>query len=167
MPELLLGCGHRHEKQFGVIGREEWDGLVKLDMNPATGCDVVHDLDVLPYPFADEQFDEIHAYEVLEHCGKQGDWRFFFAQFDELYRLLKPGGYIVGSTPAWDGQWAWGDPGHTRIIDAQQLGFLDRRVYETCDKTPTTDYRNAFRCDFELVAYERIGDVVRWILRKK
>ena len=29
-------------------------------------------------PFGDDAFDEIHAYEVLEHTGRQGDWRFFF-----------------------------------------------------------------------------------------
>lgn len=167
MAELLLGCGHRHEKQFGISGRESWNGLVRLDMNPDTGCDVVHDLDVLPYPFEDGQFDEIHAYEVLEHCGRQGDWRFFFAQFDELSRILKPGGYIFASTPAWDSPWAWGDPGHTRVIDIQQLGFLDRRIYESCKETPTTDYRSAYKSDFELAAYHRAGDVVRWVLRKK
>lgn len=166
--ELLIGCGHNKAKQFGIIGREEWAHVTTLDMNPAVEPDLVWNLDDLPLPFHDNTFDEIHAYEVLEHCGRQGDWRAFFALFDELHRILKPGGHIIASTPAWDGPWAWGDPGHTRIIDWQQLTFLDRSRYEAdVGNTPMTDYRPYFRSDYEVVAYQRIENIVRWVLEAR
>ncbi len=40
----------------------------------------------------DNLFDEIHAYEVLEHVGTQGDYKRFFWQFGQFWRILKPDG---------------------------------------------------------------------------
>lgn len=150
MSELLIGCGNSREKKVtGTWTKKEWSGLTTLDMDPACKPDVVHDLNVLPYPFEDNSFDEIHAYEVLEHCGRQGDYRFFFEQFYELWRILKPGGYLVATVPMWDSPWAWGDPGHTRVIPKESLIFLDRREYTQIGQTSMTDYRSLWRGDFQ------------------
>jgi hypothetical protein len=66
--ELLLGCGtNRDKKVTGSWTEPTWGELVTLDIDPETKPDIVHDLSVLPYPFRDDEFDEIHAYEVLEH----------------------------------------------------------------------------------------------------
>ena len=127
MSELLIGSGNR-KKKFLPIG-SHWTNVTTLDINPKCNPDVIHDLNVIPYPFDDAQFDEIHAYEVLEHCGTQGDFRFFFSQFDEFYRILKPNGVIYGSTPTYDSNWAWSDPGHTRIITRDTLSFLSQNMY--------------------------------------
>jgi len=98
--QLLIGCGNNCDKKitFSEISKE-WKELVTLDIDEDTNPDVVHDLNAMPYPFEDNTFDEIHAYEVLEHCGKQGDWRFFFDQFSELWRILKTGGYYCATVP--------------------------------------------------------------------
>lgn len=157
--ELLIGAGAKREKavtwpgipgEFGPI-LKEWDGLVTLDISPKHHPDVVHDLDVLPYPFADNEFDEIHAYEVLEHCGTQGDWRFFFAQFSEFHRIMKPGAFLVGSCPSWDHMWAWSDPGHRRIISHGSLNFLQQRFYDQVGGTSCTDYRDFYKADFKII----------------
>lgn len=168
MKELLIGCGHSREKRLGVTGRETWANLTTLDMSSHVNPDVVHDLNDLPYPFEDEEFDEIHAYEVLEHCGRQGDFKFFFAQFRELDRILKPGGYIFITCPNWNGRWAWGDPGHTRIIGFEQLLYLDRSIYEDgCKTTSMTDYSAWWNGDLRVVSANTEGDGARWILRKE
>lgn len=148
--ELLIGCGRSRKKQVhGSWTTEDWSNLTTLDMDAGVNPDVAHDLNVLPYPFADDEFDELHAYEVLEHCGRQGDWRFFFDQFYEFWRILKPGGLLVATVPMWDSPWAWGDPGHTRVITKQSLIFLDQREYAQCGKTAMTDYRHAWKGNFE------------------
>lgn len=59
--ELLIGCGPNRDKRIGIAGELGWKHLVTLDMNPDHGPDFVHDLESLPYPFQENQFDEIHA----------------------------------------------------------------------------------------------------------
>lgn len=154
--ELLIGCGSNRVKKLRENGKD-WDGLVTLDMNPAHKPDVVHDLEQMPLPFGDESFDEIHAYDVLEHTGQQGDWRFFFAQWMEFWRLLRPNGIFFGISPQATSPWAWGDPGHTRLIMPESMLFLQQPQYVQVGITPMTDYRFCFKGDFEL-AYSELAD---------
>lgn len=103
----------------------------------------------------DDFWDEIHAYEVLEHLGRQGDARAFFAQMSELWRLLKPGGYFVCEVPSRFSGNLWGDPGHSRAIVEETLVFLDQSQYALqCDgpektRTPMSDYRHVYKADFK------------------
>ncbi len=152
MKSLLLGCGNNRQKlvSFDLIGRE-WGDLTTLDIDERCSPSVVWDLDdPAPLPFDDNTFDEIHAYEVLEHVGTQGDWRFFFRQFSDFWRILKPGGCFVGSCPRWNSVWAWGDPGHTRVLTRYTLAFLSQKEYAAqVGKTHMTDYRHWYKADFE------------------
>lgn len=166
--ELLVGCGHSRTKQIVIKDHpKEWTELVTLDVDPAVEPSVVHDLNDLPLPFDDDMFDEIHAYEVLEHCGRQGDYRFFFNQFYEFWRILKPGGLFVATVPMWDSPWAWGDPGHTRVIPKEALIFLNQEEYEQCGKTSMTDYRPFWKGDFEVVAAQDGDHKLGFVLRAK
>lgn len=169
MSELLIGCGNDRRKKvtFDAIPKE-WCRLITLDNNPSCDPHVLHDLNNIPYPFGDDVFDEIHAYEVLEHCGTQGDWRFFFNQFSEFHRILKPGGYFIGTCPMWDSPWAWGDPGHTRIISLENLTFLSQEEYEKqVGVNAMTDYREFYEADFELVTYENAEHNFGFVLKAK
>lgn len=166
--ELLLGCGYLRKKRLRQPDEEDtFQNLVTCDINPACNPDVVHDLNIMPWPFQDNEFDEIHAYEVLEHFGKQGDYKSFFEHFNELYRILKPGGVLYASTPTWSGMWAWSDPGHTRVISEGTLIFLDRDNYDDTGRTPITDYRDIFKGDFGLVGAREEMDSLYFMLKKK
>ena len=165
--ELLLGAGNNTKKKitFDQVP-SEWTEMITLDIDPTTNPGVCHDLNNLPLPFDDDMFDEIHAYEVLEHTGKQGDWMFFFNQFYEFWRILKPGGFMIGTCPMWDSPWAWGDPGHTRIISKEVLTFLSKEAYaEQVGKTAMTDYRGWWKGDFELFAAQEEKDTFGFVLK--
>lgn len=155
--ELLLGCGNSRQKRLWIDEGADWKELVTLDIDPSCKPDIVHDLNVLPYPFEDNTFDEIHAYEVLEHCGRQGDYKFFFAQFTELHRILKPSGKLYVTVPYFSGMWAWGDPGHTRVIAPGSLFFLEQAAYKQIGTTAMTDYRGIYKVDFKRIA-EHVKD---------
>lgn len=162
--ELLIGCGANLKKQVYQKNDAEWRELTTLDIDPCHNADVTHDLNVTPWPFADGSFDEIHAYEVLEHLGRQGDHASFFAHFFEIWRILKPGGKLYASTPMWDSPWAWGDPGHTRIITKNSLIFLDQSEYSQVGKTAITDYRSVWHGNLKPVAYEEKEHTFAFIL---
>jgi SAM-dependent methyltransferase len=163
--ELLIGCGSNHSKKLSADGIKVWSDLTTLDYNADHKPDVYWDLMSLPLPFEDKKFDEIHAYEVLEHLGQQGDYKLFFAQFSEFWRLLKPNGHFLATCPSRNSVWAYGDPSHTRIMQLEQLVFLSQREYrEQIGKTPMSDFRNIYKADFETVFQEEDDDI-RFVLK--
>lgn len=164
--ELLLGAGSSREKRVYVQGRESWSDLTTLDFNSDHKPDVEWDLERLPLPFPNNEFDEIHAYEVLEHTGQQGDWKFFFSQFSDFWRILKPGGLLFGTCPSWKSAWAWGDPSHKRVISNGTLVFLSQKEYDKqVGKTPMTDYRFFYKADLERIYCTEDDDKLVFILR--
>lgn len=165
--ELLIGCGNNREKKIH-LGDGEWHNLITLDLDPECKPDVLHDLEEMPYPFADDMFDEIHAYEVLEHTGQQGDWKFFFDQFGELHRMLKPDGVLFASVPHFQSVWAWGDPSHKRVLSHGSVVFLSQKMYaDQVGKTPMTDFRRYWKRDFDIIHSEYRGETYYFGLQAK
>lgn len=110
------------------------------------------DLREIPWrPLESNFYDEVHAYEVIEHVtGKQGDEEQFFNFFNEVYRILKPDGALFATVPA--GKWTWADPGHGRVITFDTLAFLSQTEYEhQVGRTPMTDYRSIYTGDFKCI----------------
>lgn len=138
-----------------------------LDNNPAHKPNIVHDLTVMPLPFFDNMFDEIHAYEVLEHTGAQGDYKFFFAQFAEFWRILKPGGHLLATCPSRHSVWAWGDPSHTRVLQGEQLIFLDQSSYGQVGLTSMSDFRDIYKADFQVVALDEDQEKFNFVLKAR
>lgn len=179
--ELLLGCGHKRDKRMWRHGEtpefeRKFRNLVTVDQNADCDPDFVVDLDVGPQwspreihrepwqEFLDDDgcfranfFDEIHAYEVLEHLGAQGDAGAFFSHFSEMWRILKPNGMIFATVPSRMSPWLWGDPSHRRAILPESLVFLDQSAYaaqldgEESTRTSMSDFRYLYRADFQKV----------------
>jgi SAM-dependent methyltransferase len=151
--ELVLGAGNqRLPKLKTVDSMGQYESPLFLDIDENCNPDILWDLNDLPLPFDDNEFDEIHAYEVLEHIGRQGDWKGFFAEWQEYHRILKPGGKLMASVPSINSPWLWGDPGHTRAISVETLTFLDQSAYEEqVGKGAMTDYRHWYQGDFRLL----------------
>ena len=89
--------------------------------------------DALRLPFVDDTFDRIICSEVLEHIGDDE------AAIGELARVLRPGGSIAVTVPAWVAEticWKLNDEyhapkavgGHVRIYRRSQLGNKMRSV---------------------------------------
>jgi hypothetical protein len=163
--ELLIGCGKNRDKKLRSPGRSEWDGLVTLDHEARHNPDRVWDLVDIPLPFLDDELFEIHAYEVLEHVGRQGDYEFFFRQFSDFWRVLRPNGILFGTVPLPTSVWAWGDPSHTRVIPKESFTFLSQPTYEQVGRTPMSDFRTIYKADFDLIHMKENGELLEFALR--
>ena len=149
--ELLLGCGGKRKKVMCRQGHEEWTDLFTVDMNADHNPDLVYDISKIPLPFEDNSADEIHLYDVIEHMGQQGDWKFFFAQFEDFWRILRHGGGLFITTPHPTSPWAWADPGHTRVIPPEATTYLSQAEYvKQVGVTAMTDYRFTYKGNFEI-----------------
>lgn len=74
-------------------GEDRKEGYINLDWSELAKPDVVHDLNVFPYPFEDSSFDEIYASHVLEHLDRP------FGVMREFHRILAPGGVLILKVP--------------------------------------------------------------------
>jgi len=99
MNVLNLGCGLRHMV-----------GAVNVDAYECAKPDVLHDLNVTPYPFENDEFDRIYAHHVFEHLP---NW---WGAFEECGRILKPGGILEISVPAASSDTALTYKDHVRVF---------------------------------------------------
>jgi SAM-dependent methyltransferase len=106
----------------------------------------------LALPFADDTFDVVAAFDVLEHCEPE------HRALSELTRVLRPGGRLLMSVPAY--QWAWTDhdvqAGHHRRYTR---GRLMRAVEQTGLTVRRATY--AFSAVFPFFVAERVVRRVR------
>jgi len=80
--KLNLGCG-----------RDYRNGWVNVDVRRNIFTDVVHDLDVLPYPFKDNTFDEVLLSHILEHIKDP------ISTLKEIIRISKSRARIIVKVP--------------------------------------------------------------------
>ena len=110
--KLNLGCGTdiRH-------------GWVNLDIADLPGVDVVHDINVLPFPFADGCFDEILCNDILEHVE-------LAPVLKECHRILTPGGHIRIEVPHFTSSNNYVDPTHRNRFSVKTFRFFARNTFE-------------------------------------
>ena len=75
--------------------RERFSSYIGIDMREGPGVDRV--MNVQQMEFADDSFDVIVDAERLEHDNR------FWVSVKELFRVCKPGGYIIVTTRSWGG----------------------------------------------------------------
>ncbi len=118
---LELGCGSGRvlstltEYFPQTVGIEGHLSAVKLATETCPDSRLLH-ADVLNTPLADEQFDWVVAFDVLEHVDPA---RFL----EEAFRLTRPGGRLLVSVPAFPLLWSYVDQaaGHRCRYRLKQL----------------------------------------------
>ncbi len=110
---INLGCGKtRIEGSIGV-DRTEIPGYV----------DIVHNLNITPYPFDDNSIDEVHFYHVLEHLDNP------IEKLEEIHRILKPKGILYMRVPHFSSNGAFTDITHKRPFSYFSFDVFDDAAY--------------------------------------
>ena len=120
-------------------GQNKFPGAIGIDANPRSHADVIHDLGVFPYPFANDEFDEIVCRHVIEHVPD------VLGFVTELHRITKPGGRLKIVTPHYSNpDWAT-DPTHRNHFNNYSFTcFVPTRTpfpfYTTAELKPVTTH---------------------------
>jgi len=69
-------------------GKDIKNGYVNADISPFKGVDKIFDFNIFPYPFSENEFEEILADNVFEHLEDIPQ------VMKELHRISKPGGEV-------------------------------------------------------------------------
>ena len=149
MPPLTLEFGCGNAKTPGAIG---------VDINPRSAADVLHDMNVFPYPFDDDVADRIICHDVLEHVEH------FVPTIEELWRIGRDGCRIDVTAPFMSSINYHSDPTHRRSFTSRSFDYF----------VDGTDVRNhaysEARLRVESVAFDPLliplrKGIDRWLLQ--
>ena len=108
---------------------------VCLDRDKNVYPDILHDLNVFPYPIEDSSFDEIYAKHILEHLDQPQK------VIEELHRVLKPGGTLFIETPHFSNYVSYSEPSHKLYYSYFMLINLVRPIPLEITKYEITFYK--------------------------
>ena len=99
-------------------GKKKIPNSIGIDMNPDTDADVIHNLNVFPYPFADNEFNAVNCDSILEHLED------FFGVMEEIHRISYPGGRIRIKVPYYTSFDAYTDPTHKHFFTTRSFDYF-------------------------------------------
>jgi SAM-dependent methyltransferase len=118
---LDVGCGTGtmivHLARYGEVRGIDADEQA-VEFCRRRGIQRVQRVDALPLPFPSESFDLVTTFDVLEHLEDDG------AMLGEIHRVLRPGGTLLASVPAYRMLWGVQDEisNHHRRYRRGELG---------------------------------------------
>lgn len=123
------------------------------------------------FEFADNSVDEAHCSHFLEHLTNFGGAWERVKFFNELHRILKPGGFCRLIFPHWSSNRYYGDPTHKEPFSEMGFYYLSRawRLGGTPENAngnaPHTDVSinpEGYACDFDATwAYGMHGELLK------
>jgi ubiquinone/menaquinone biosynthesis C-methylase UbiE len=93
-----------------------------MDSNPRSDADIIHDLDVRPWPLEDNTFDSVRAQDVLEHVSD------FFGVMEEIYRVCRDGALVKVRMPFMSSLHFATDPTHRRAGTSGTFDYFDPKL---------------------------------------
>jgi SAM-dependent methyltransferase len=115
-------------------GFQRIDGFVNVDCVQCiddagnTYTDVLTDIEKDRLPFENDSIDEIACYELLEHLSHERNniakQDALIYAMNEMWRVLKPTGFLKGKCPHEGGNNVFSDPTHQRVILADTFDYF-------------------------------------------
>lgn len=151
MKSLDLGCG-----------KKKYPGSIGLDISDKTDADIVHDLNVFPYPFEDNEFDYVHMDNIIEHVDN------VIRVMEEVHRITKNGATIKIIVPYFRSPYACIDPTHKHFFTTMSFNYFDpdhkfNKLYKYSD----AHFRVKNIVFDEQISHNLFGKIVTKIANKK
>lgn len=105
---LDLGCGFKKRDPAAI----------SVDLMPTPQTDLICDLGAFPWPFADNTFDRILCYHVLEHLEDVVGF------MREVHRVAVPGAILEGMTPHFSSPYSYMDPTHKKHFSIRMFDMF-------------------------------------------
>jgi ubiquinone/menaquinone biosynthesis C-methylase UbiE len=105
---LNIGCGNL-----------PFDDCINVDKRRTELDAIQHDLERFPWPFPNNKFEIVYAYDIIEHLTD------VIKTMEEIARVLKPGGRVEIRTCAWDKEQSYSDPTHKHFFTLNSFDFFD------------------------------------------
>jgi SAM-dependent methyltransferase len=153
--KLNLGCGF-----------DKREGFINADNFPECEPDVRVDIESVPWPFEDNQFDHVLMKHVLEHVG--AEFSVFRDVMRELYRVLAPSGIIEIHVPDYRHNTFWSDPTHVRAFTLKTFEMMSKKRNDEwiSQRANYTMLSYVLGVDFELVSALQVYDA-EWLDRHR
>lgn len=103
-----------------ACGQRKREGFIGVDYVKGKGIDIVHDLEVYPWPFKDNSVDEVNISHYIEHV------RDLVKFMNELHRVMKPSAECSIVAPYYSSIRAWQDPTHVRAISEATFLYFNQ-----------------------------------------
>lgn len=133
-----------------ACGNNKREGFAGIDIVQTPSTDYVMDLQQYPWPIESESVEEINCSHYIEHIphtnikavlDKSNTFEEFKENllntkdgliefFNEIYRILKPGGKVYLVAPYYSSMRSIGDPTHVRFIGDSTFWYLDKEWVE-------------------------------------
>ena len=106
---LDVGCGSRK--------RGEFTGMDIISMD---GVDIVHDMNIAPWPILDNSVEVMIFDDVLEHSKD------FLTILKEVYRVSTNGCIVKIAVPHFSSDNMYTDPTHTTFFSSRSFDYFDK-----------------------------------------
>ncbi len=123
--------------ELGAGRTRSGPGVVTLDRAASTEPDVVHDINVVPWPLATSSFDVIRCYDVVEHLDS------LLTLMEEIHRVGAPGARVEITTPHYSSVNSWTDPTHRQHLGVRSFDYF------------TEEHALSFYSEARFVIFER------------
>lgn len=142
---LSLGCS-----------RKPRDNAVNIDRVAELNPEIVHDLDRIPWPLPDDQFMEVYAEDVLEHCAD------VLAIMEEIHRVCRNGAIVRITTPHFSSANSFTDPTHR-----QHLGYFSFDYFTGDHQFGFYTQKRFRRRNTQIVFYPTLVNKMVWRLANR
>ena len=99
-------------------GLAKTPNAIGIDLVNLPGVDIIYDLNKMPWPFGDNEFDWVIMNDILEHLDDPPEI------IKEVYRILKKEGKLCIRVLYWNHKYNYSDPQHKHVFTEVYFEFF-------------------------------------------